>query len=555
MSEEFHEMDEDQLWEALKSAEGYDRADVLRHLATWRNIENDHTMARQLLEESCEIFGQLSEAREAGVTRIALAGTYSDLDEHHLARQTLLSAADFLQLQGLDKEMGDCYFYAAVESRTLNEYGIAAEYMARAEQFYASAGTPNPQGVASAGRELGWLLQHIGGRDDEALAAFERAIDISKGECPAHFVNDIRERYMTILCDLHKFDEALIQARQALAVCRACGCGYCIISSLMDMGYAYSRLKDPYLATVYYQEGYDLAKASNNLPMQLRAKIFFAENRMKSEPLHAHQMINECIDLAQALGHDVALANAYRCLGRINLKEERFDDAAEYFGKAATIWSKKGELANVATLQRSQARAFIRGGKSRNALQVIRANAWVDRTGFIRSTDLADHMAVYALALLADDQKEAALERAEWILQNMDLTQWFHVQGMAHEVRAYALRHRDPQVSDRAAQRAISSYVVANYVDSAQALAVEFVIDPYLVLQKIDIDNLERAQNEQARAMADEDSNVYVLDFVATMGNKDPITAQVEELEEAAKAAHEELDDESGTGTTGPISS
>ncbi|MEI6404908.1 MAG: hypothetical protein WCO64_03965 [Actinomycetes bacterium] len=555
MSNEIHEMDESELWEALQNAAGYERADILRHIATWRAGDGDNEQALELLDESCRVFADVKDTREQGITRNVAGKTLEHLDRHNDARSAYLEAADLLYPHGLANEIADCYFNASGSSRSLNQYDVAADQMSKARDFYLSAGSANTTAIASAGRELGWLLQHIGGRDDEALDAFEQALDVSKSDCAPHFVNDIREKYLRVLCDLHKYDEALVQARQSIAVCRACSCGNCVIGATLDIAMVYQRLGDTFLATKYSSEALELAKSSNHMGFQLRANLFFAGQHIKSDPLEARKLLKECVDFAHALGNDAALAAAYRWLGTLDMKEESYGDAAEHFSQCANIWNEQGELAYVATAQRLQACALLKADKIRNALQVIQANAWVHRDGFLASTDLAEHHALYAKALLADGQKDAAVERAEWILRNMDVTEWFHIQGMAHEVRAYGLRHREPQVSDRAATRALASYVASGKISEAKAIAFEFVIDPYLVLQKIDVDNLQRAQTEQDRSLTDEGSNLYVLGVVADMDKKDPILAQLDNETNTDSPDHSANDaslDEPGTGTLGP---
>lgn len=531
MNDEPTNMSKDELWEALAYATGFRRGDILLFLSRDLAHEDQYVQAITCAEEAVTVFEQAGFSRERTYALRQVAhimqhqGKIAEAIEGHKAILPLLE--EF----GTDMDLAMAYDSMADGARQLANYEQAAEWFDLAEDYYLSS----PDGVESAiwaARSFASSLSYIGGRDDEMLETMIRVVDMAKGTLKIHQVNELREQLIYAYTRMERHEEALAEAKARLAVARTCACNSCVPNALIDLGYVQDLLGLNDLAMASHQEAYAMALEKSLSQLQAHAMTFFGYKAIKTEPAKAREYFEQIEAIFDSLGNAYGMTNMKRMHAYVAKAEGKLDQAVAFLKEELEARTHAGDQRNAAQCQQHLAKVYLEKGCPRNAIQELSANGWVNQTGLITSKDIAKHKALYAKALLADGQTDAALNHAIQLLSDLDPERWFDILGMAHEVRAYALRHRDPIASERAAGRALACYTEAEETDSAKNIAQEFFIQPYLTLAKIDVDNQLRAEAHEAELqMQATRENVYLLQKVAETALQDPIEREIEDAQ------------------------
>ena len=531
MHDEPENMTTEQLWEALGEATGFRRGDILMHLSRDLTMECKHVEAQVCAEEAMATFEKAGFPREHAYALRQIAHILQHQGQFTEAIERFQEVLPLLEELGSDMDVAMTYDNMADATREHNNYEQAAEWYELAEQHYLS-GHEGAESAIWAGRSYASCLSLIGARDDEMLMTLIRIVDGAKGILKIHQVNELREQLIYAYLRSDMFDEAMVEAKSRLAVANTCGCAMCVPSALIDLGYVQERMGFDDSALTNHQEAYSIAKEKNLPLLQAHAMVHFGYKLMASDPEKARDYFLQAEAIFDSLGNAHGTKNMKRLFAFLAREEGKFEQALSFLKEELELRTWGKDLRGAGVCQQYMARTYLALGRPRNALQELASNGWVDREGPITSKDVAKHKALHAEALLADGQIDAALNRSAQLLNDMDPEKWFDVLGIAHEVRAYALRHRDPMGSERAAGRALACFTVAGDETRAKTISQEFFIQPYLTLAKIDVDNQLRAEAHEAEMrIRAEAENVHFLEIVARDALPDPIEQEVEDAQ------------------------
>ena len=531
MNDEPANMSKDELWEALADATGFRRGDILLYLSRELSHEDQYVQAISCAEEAVTVFEQAGYPRERAYALRQVAHIMQHQGNFTAAIEGYKAVLPLLEEFGNDMDLAWAYEAMADCVRHLANYEQAAEWYDLAEDFYLNSSDGAEPAIWAAQR-FALCLNFIGGRDDEMLETMIRVVDMAKGTLKIHQVNDLREQLIYAYTRMEQYDEALTEAKARLAVARTCACSSCVPNALIDLGYVQDLLDLNDLAMASHQEAYSMALEKNLALLQAHAMTFFGYKAIKTDPAKARDYFEQNEAIFDSLDDNFGMTNMKRMHANVAKAEGKLDQALAFLKEELAARTHAGDMRNAAQCQQHLAKVYLEKGCPRNAIQELSANGWVNWSGLITSKDVAKHKALHAKALLADGQVDAALGYTIQLLSDLDPERWFDILGMAHEVRAYALRHRDPIASERAAGRALACYTEAQETDSAKKIAQEFFIQPYLTLAKIDVDNQLRAEAQEAERQAQVNhENVYLLQKVAETALQDPIEREVEDAQ------------------------
>ncbi len=531
MNDEPDNMSKDELWEALDGATGFRRGDILLYLSRDLAHEDQYVQAITCAEEAVTVFTQAGYPRERAYALRQVAHIKQHQGSIAEAIELQKEILPLLEELGTDTDVAMAYEMMADGSRQLNQYEQAAEWYDLAEDFYLRSSN-GVEPAIWAGRSFASCLSYIGGRDEEMLETMIRVVDCAKGLVKIHQVNDLREQLIYAYCRVERFDEALDEAKTRLAVAKTCACPNCVPNALIDVGYVQDKLGLSEAALTTYQEVFTMAQERSLPTPQAHAMVHFGYKLMETEPEKARDYFERANAVFDSLANNYGKANMKRMFAYLARAEGKPDQALAFLKEELEQRGWENNTRAAAQCQQYMARIYLEKGNPRNAIQELAANGWVELAGPITSKDIGIHKALHAEALLADGQTDAALNRAVQLLNDLDPEKWFDVLGLAHEVRAYALRHRDPMSSERAAGRALACYTVAEDSKRAKKLSQEFFIQPYLTLAKIDVDNQLRAEAHDAELrVKSEMENVHFLEVVAKTALPDPIEREIEDAQ------------------------
>ena len=531
MHDEPENMTTEQLWEALGDATGFRRGDILLYLS--RDLAHDDKYAEAIAcaEEAISVFDKAGYPRECAYAQRQVAHILQHQGKHSEAIERYKEVLPLLEEHGSDMDIAMAYDTMADSAREHHNYEQAGEWCKLAQEFFQSTHLGAEQAIW-AGRSYASCLSRIGGRDDEMLDVMINVVESGKGMLTIHQVNELREQLIYSYLRNDMLDEALAEAKARLAVAKSCGCPMCVPSALIDLGHVQERLGFDDSALTNHQEAYALAKEKNLPSPQAHAMVHFGFKLMESDPEKARDYFQQAEAIFDSLGNNYGKTNIKRLFAYLARTEGKFEQALAFLKEELELRTWDKDMRSAAICQQFMARTYLELNKSRNALQELAANGWIELSGPIGSKDVAKHKALHAEALLADGQIDAALNRTTQLLIDMDPEKWFDVLGIAHEVRAYALRHRDPIASERAAGRALACFTVASDEKRAKKISQEFFIQPYLTLAKIDVDNQLRAEAHEAEMrVRAEAENVHFLEIVARDALRDPIELEIEDAQ------------------------
>ncbi|MFI9381042.1 BTAD domain-containing putative transcriptional regulator [Kutzneria sp. NPDC052558] len=114
-----------------------------------------------------------------------------------------------------------------------------------------------------------------------------------------------------------------------------------------------------------------LVTASTSLAAALSASAFTARNQF-DQWWQTHSAALQAADLA---GDDASKASLYVGLGRLRLEQDRFDEAADYYGRALAVYERLGDANNVAVCKLELASVLRERGDLVEAKQTLLAVA------------------------------------------------------------------------------------------------------------------------------------------------------------------------------------
>ena len=543
MDKEPDDMSKDELWEALNGATGFKRGDILLNLSQHLLHEDSYQPALTCAQEAVDAFDTAGFPRERAYSLRQIAHVLQHEGRMNEAIEGFREVLPLLEAHGSDRDIAMAHESIANGLRNMDNYEEAAYHYDLAEDFFMRSANCFESAIL-AGRNFAGCLTNVGGRDDEVLSTLERILDYAKGGLAVTKINEMRCQLVYALARVDRFEDALVEAKNLLAVAKACSCNSCVPDALIDLAYIYDISGDTESARKYYQQAFDIAFEKSMVSPQAHALIFFAEQAVENDLAAARDFVLRAEAIYDSTGSLHGVANAKNVYAQIAVAEGKLDQAIAFLKEEVALCEQMNDKQHLAETRQELAKVYLLKGSSRNALQELSANGWVDRTGPIHSKGIGEHKALYAKALLADGQVDAAINRVTELLAELDPETWLDVHGMAHEVRAYALRHRDPIASERAAARALACYTVSGDDTSTRQLSQEFFIQPYLTLAKIDVDNQLRAEAQEAELrVKSEMENVHFLDVVAKSALPDPIEQEAE-----AAQVHQIRSDENDEG-------
>jgi len=529
MGKDLDDMSREELWDALDGATGFRRGEILLNLSLQLLHEDAFQPALTCAQEAVETFDQAGFPREHAYSLRQIAHVHQHEGRTIEAIEEFKELIPLLDTHGTDRDVAMVHESIGDGLRSLYDFEQALGHYGLAEEMYSRTSN-SADSVVIVGRDYAGCLKKIGGREDEVLEKLQNTLEFATGQIALNKINDLRSECVHALAALDRFDEALAEAKKVLAVAKACSCNACVPDAIIDIAYIYELSGDTESARKNYQKAFDIAHERSLVIPQAKALTFFAKLEMLLNPTSAWDFANQAEAIYIALDDDHGIANVKCVQAEISKSERKLDQAIALLNEAVEIRSQINDLQHIAAAQRELAKLYLVKGSARNALQELSSNKWVGRTDPIRSKSIGEHKALYAKALLADGQVDAALNCSNELLTNLDPGQWLDVHGIAHEVRAYALRHQDAASSDRAAARAVSCFTVSGDYESAKLLSQEFFIQPYLTLAKIDVDNQLRAEAQEAeKKVKNEAENAHFLEVVAKSALPDPIEREVKE--------------------------
>lgn len=528
MGKDLDDMSREELWEALSGATGFRRGEILLNLSLQLLHDDAYQSALTCAQEAVETFDEAGYPRERAYSLRQIAHVHQHEGLISEAVEEFKELLPLLETHGTDRDTAMAHESIACGLQRMYDFEQALEHYNLAEGLYLATNN-SPESVVTNGRNYATCLKNIGGRDDEVLDKLQRTLEYANGQISLNKINDIRSECVYALAALDRFDEALAEAKKVLAVAKACSCNECVPDATIDIAYIYQLSGDLESARKNYQMAFDQAHEKSLVIPQAKSLTFFAKLEMLLDPKSAWDFAQRAEAIFIAIDDEHGIANVKSAQAQISNSEGKLDQAIALLNEVVEIRSSINDLQNIAQTQRELAKLYLLKGNARNALQELSANKWVERTGPIRSKSIGEHKALYAKALLADGQVDAAVNRATELLANLDPGIWLEVHGIAHEVRARALRNQDPISSDRAAARALACFTVSGDFASANALSQEFFIQPYLTLAKIDVDNQFRAEAQEAEEkIKSEMETAHFLNMVAKSALPDPIEREVE---------------------------
>ncbi|MEY4900236.1 MAG: hypothetical protein RI895_658 [Actinomycetota bacterium] len=477
------DMSKEELWEALDGATGFRRGDILLNLSQHLLHDDSFEPALTCAQEAVESFEQAGFPRERAYALRQIAHVHQHEGRTIESIEKFKELLPLFDLHGTDLDTAMANESIADGLRGIYKFEQALDHYRLAEDFYMRCHN-SPESVVATGRNYAACLANIGGRDDEVLEKLTSTLEFAKGRIPITKVNELRSEFVYALAQLDRFDEAIVEAKIVLSVAKACSCSSCVPDALIDLGYIYDLAGEPESARNNYQQAFDMAHEKSLVIPQAHSLTFFAEQAIKSDTTSARDFAQRAEAIYNTTGDQHCLANVKGVQAQISKAEGKHDEAISFLSEEIEIRSRTNDMQHIADAQRELAKVYLLKGSPRNALQELSANGWVERKGSIKSKSIGEHKALYAKALLADGQTDAALNRATELLTELDPALWLDVHGIAHEVLAYALRHSDPMASESAAARALACFIVSGNHSSAKSLSQEFFIQPYLSLDK-----------------------------------------------------------------------
>jgi tetratricopeptide (TPR) repeat protein len=515
MLEEPQNMSLDELWAALPESEGYRRGDIL-YAISQHQMPDDPTSAESTVTQAAEVFESAGFHREQSWCIDALAHIRSHQGDERSAHELHLKVLSMHDATTESSDRAHALYCAGQSASTLDLHHEAIEHLLEAQTLFEDATPQNSHTLGDLYVELGNLYSWIGGHLDIARDYLTKAFDMGCHDLHA----TVRLRYLLTINanDSGLHTEALEHARRALSVARSHDCVKCEMPALYQVARSLEWMGQVYEAISLYNELAEIAKRERDNTHIIRVKLARARMSVNENPEGARTMAHDALILAEDSRLRVAARAANSTLAQIASVMGNHELAISYLDSVIEASTKHNVMSSVYIAQRKKARELIALGRASEAVSLLRENGWVADVITADSSDRADHVALYARALVASKRTNEGLAVAEQLLEVLADRPHSPAQAVAHHVRAEVLRHRNPVEAEHAAGKALAYYTLARDHKAASDVAFEYFCLPVATLKAVATDHDRRVSQEQ---LVDE------LHDVAMMTEQDPIEAQV----------------------------
>lgn len=499
---DFSQMSSDEIWEVLPNLTGRDRGYALMSLAhfAWSNHEVDQLLP--LAMEAKDLFTEIGDTRELGLAYDLIGSAHANGKNLPEAIAAYRKAIANLSAYSADSEVAMVHQHAAHAFNDSGELDEAITNFEIAISHYVAIGEYHQ--VRHCFDYLGDIYT-LRGQYKEALEIFQREAEHLAESGDVLMMLEAEIGLSRAYDKLGDGENALVHAKIAESLGKACGCKTCPVRTSWQIAASYETLGKKEKAIKQCDKLHALAVKNGQRVYVARAMSLKGRLIYLDKPKEAKKLLTDASAIFKSANRPLLGARADEILAHIAFHQGKYLKAEQIFKTIIALFESEDWYVAAAETNCALAEVYLIMGQPEKALaELNRENMGIENIPGMLQT--LDHLGVRMRAELALGHTEEAINLATEVIETADAEQFPAAFGVAHEVRARANATLDPHSSARDASLSLAYYVAAEATKDAERIANELFIKPVEQMKVIAEDNMLRAETQ---AVEDELFSVF----------------------------------------------